>query len=156
EVIGFATILPLKPGSKTLERLLRSDTISQAALSAQEIETFEPGKHIDLYIGAIGIDPDLDKDKRRRYGAALASRLINAIIDLGRRGIIIDKVIALGATHNGIRLLQAFGLHEIEPKAPGKRAFIMDVKESGSSVSMQYKEALQESRVTEEQDSTNG
>jgi excisionase family DNA binding protein len=149
-VVGFATILPLKPGTTAIERLLRSDTVSQANITASELEIFEPGKHMDLYIGAIGIDPRLEKHQRRRYGAALASRLISAIVDLGKRGVVLDRVVAMGATHNGIRLLQTFGLYGIEPKAPGKRAFVMNIAESGSPVSMQYKEALRESKLTEE------
>jgi excisionase family DNA binding protein len=148
-VVGFATILPLKPDTTALDRLLGSDTVSEANIKANEIEAFEPGKHVVLYIAGIGTDPDLDKHQRRRYGAALTGRLISSIVDLGKRGVLIDKIAALGATRNGIRLLQAFGLHQIEPKAPGKRAFVMNVQESGSSVSMQYKDALRENKVME-------
>ncbi len=145
-VRGFATILPFRPDTDKIEKLFRSETVSEAAVTSSDIETFESGRHIRLYIGAIAIDPEIDKSKRKKYGAVLVRELINKIVDLGGRGVIIDNITALGATHSGIRLLQAFGLHEIEPKAPGKRAFIMDVKESGSHVSMQYKEALQKSK----------
>jgi len=155
-VVGFATILPFKPEATVIERLLRSDTVSQANIMASELEAFEPGRHIDLYIGAIGTDPGIEKHQRRRYGAALASRLISTIVDLGKRGIILDRVVAMGATHNGIRLLQTFGLHEIEPKAPGKRAFIMNIEESGSPVSRQYKEALQESGAVQKEQRATG
>jgi hypothetical protein len=61
----------------------------------------------------------------------------------------------LGASHSGIRLLLAFGLHEIPAKVPGNRAFIMNIAESGSPVSMQYKEALQESGVLNSQKDKN-
>lgn len=154
KVIGFATILPFKPNSEAIEKLLQSDTITGANITVDEIEVFEWGKHIDLYLSGIGIDPDIDKQKRRWYGAALTGRLISTIVDLGRRGIIIHKVVAVGATHSGVRLLQTFGLHEIEPRVPGKRTFIMDIEESGSHVSMQYKDELRTSKSVRERDNT--
>jgi len=145
KVIGFATILPLRPNSNKLETLLRSETVSQANITADDIETFTPGKRIHLYISAIGIKPNVGINKKRRYGATLVSGLIKTIINLGRKGVIIEDISAVGATHSGIRLLQTFGLHEIPPRAEGKRAFTMNVEESGSPLSMQYKQALEES-----------
>ena len=146
-ILGFATILPFKTDTNKIEILLASETVSDANISKNDIEKFEKCKRVRLYIGAIGIDPDLDKTKKKYYGAKLTIGLINKLVDLGRRGIIIEDITALGATHMGIRLLQTFGLHEIPAKKPGNRAFTMNIKESGSHVSMQYKQALKESEA---------
>ncbi|HEV2662989.1 MAG TPA: hypothetical protein VGU68_20440, partial [Ktedonobacteraceae bacterium] len=77
-------------------------------------------------------------------GAILIRELISKFVELGERGIIIDDIIAIGATHIGVRILSTFGFHEIPAKKQGNRAFIMNINESGSPISMQYKQALNE------------
>jgi predicted transcriptional regulator len=148
KVVGYATVLPFKQNTDKIERLFSADLISDANVTPDDIEIYEPGKHVHLYIGAIGIRPDIDKDRRKLYGARLVSELIHAIADLGRRGIIIETISAQGASHSGIRLLLSFGLHEIPYRLPGKRIFTMNLEESGSPVSMQYKEAFKEYKET--------
>ena len=148
KVVGFATTLPLKPNSDKLEILLRSETVSQANITADDIEIFVLGKHIHLYIGAVAIKPGINIHKKRYYGAKLVSGLIKAIINLGRRGVIIEDISATGQTRSGIQLLRAFGLHEIPARVEGNRAFTMNTEESGSPLSMQYKQVLKESGVT--------
>ncbi len=148
EIIGFATILPFKVNTDKIEKLLESETVSEANISKEDIEKFEKGKKVRLYIGAIGVDPDEDKSRKKYYGAKIAIGVINRLLNLGRRGVIIEDVTALGATHIGVRLLQTFGLHEIPARKPGNRAFTMNMKESGSHISMQYKQALKESKHT--------
>jgi hypothetical protein len=154
-VTGFATILPFKANTDKIEKLFRCERVSDAGITEDDIETFESGKHIRLYIGAIAIDPSMDKNKRKKHGAVLVRELISRIVELGRRGVIIEDITALGASHSGIRLLLTFGLHEIPAKVPGNRTFIMNIAESGSPVSMQYKEALQESGVLNSQKGKN-
>jgi hypothetical protein len=154
-ITGFATILPFKANTNKIEKLFRSERVSDAGITEDDIETFEPGKHIRLYIGAIATDRSMDKNKRKKHGATLVRELISRIVELGRRGVIIEDITALGASHSGIRLLLSFGLHEIPAKVPGNRAFIMNIAESGSPVSMQYKEALQESGILNSQKGKN-
>jgi hypothetical protein len=144
EILGYASVIPLKPNSNKIERLLSVELISEANLTPDDIETYEPEKHVVLYIGAIGIKPDIDKQKRRSYGASLISKFITKLIGLGYRGVIIDKIIAIGGTHNGIRLLQAFGFTEIPTLRTGQREFILEPEKSGSPVVQQYKEALRQ------------
>lgn len=143
-VIGFTTILPFKPGSRKLKEVLTADRVSDINLSPGDIEDFKPGNKIHLYIAGIGIDPSIDKYKRKEYGARLVRDLIATIVDLGARGVIVEKLFAQGATRAGVRLLQSFGLHETASKASTKRVFTMDIQESGSRVSMQYKQAFAE------------
>lgn len=148
KVIGYATLLPFKQDTDKIEKLFTADLISDANITPDDIEMFEPGKHVHLYIGAIGIKPDLDKNKRKQYGARLVGELIDTIANLGKRGVIVETISAQGATHAGIKLLLGFGLHEIPPRIPGRRIFTMNIEESGSPVSMQYKEALAEYKKT--------
>ena len=101
KVIGFATLIPLKKNTDKIEKLFRSETVSQAQITSNDIEVFRPGKRIHLYIGAIAVDPTMDKNKRKKHGATLVRELINKIIELGRRGVIIEDISALGASHSG-------------------------------------------------------
>jgi hypothetical protein len=144
EVIGYASILPLKPNSDKINKLLSVELIREANITADDIETYEANKHVVLYIGAIGIKPGIEKKDRRKYGASLVSHLITKIIGLGKRGIIIDKIIAVGATRSGTRLLQAFGFNEIPTLRKGQREFVLEPEKSSSHIALQYLEALKE------------
>lgn len=148
EIVGYASLLPLKPNTDKLKKLLSVELIREANITSEDIETYEANKHIILYIGAIGIKPGIDKEESRKYGASLVSRLITKIVDLGKRGIIIDKLVAVGATHNGIRLLQAFGFSEIPTLRKGQREFMLEPEKSGAQIATQYLEALTEWRET--------
>jgi hypothetical protein len=87
----------------------------------------------------------LNKDLRHKYGAKLISRFMDGIVDLGKKGVIIEGITAVGATKSGIRLLQHFGLSQLVSPRPDTKLFALNIKESGSPLIMQYKQALQES-----------
>src|SRR5579885_3636959 len=144
EVIGFATTLPLKPDSPKIQEILRADLLGEVDIATEDIEKYEPGKHIQLYIVGIGIKPDLDRELKRTYGSHLISGLISSIVELGKKGIILKEILAIGATRNGVKLLQAFGFSEIPSPKAGKRVFVLKIKESGAPISLQYQEALKE------------
>ena len=76
EVIGFIYLLPLKKGSDKLEMLLRSNFVGEVPISLDDIEEFQPGKHIDLYVVAIGIKISVRYPKKRVYAAMLISHQI--------------------------------------------------------------------------------
>ena len=67
---------------------------------------------------------------------------IDEIIDLGKKGVIIQEILAIGATIPGVRLLQAFGFCEVRPLKPGKRTFSLKIEESGAPVAEQYRKAF--------------
>jgi len=69
--------------------------------------------------------------------------MINAIIDLGRRGVIIDMLAARRDTPDGIRIMKK-GFTEI-PTSTYARNFVIRVKESGMPFVQEYKQALLES-----------
>jgi hypothetical protein len=140
QAIGYTAIWPVKPGK--LNDLL-AQTIP-VKISPEDIETFEKGKSIDLYINVIGIKPGFTKDEKRAYGARLVSGLIGVIVNLGKRGISIGTIGARSAMPDGIRLMKGIGFMEIEPLTPERRTFIIDVKQSGSPLAMEYKKALEE------------
>lgn len=153
EVIGFTYILPLKKGSDKLEKLLRSNFAGEVDISLDDIEAFDPGKRIDLYVVAIGMKPSVKYPKKRVYASRLISHLMDNIINMGKTGVIIETITAIGFSPEGRRLLQSFGFSEIPPPAPGKRAFRIKIEESGAPLILRYKEALQESLESRSQQS---
>jgi hypothetical protein len=149
ELLGYVSIVPFKPNNEKAQRCLEVEFLRDVNITPDDIETFDAGKHIHLYLMAIGIDPKLTRLERRTQGAKLINKFIDEIVKLGSRGVIIEKITARGDTRSGIKLLQAFGFSEMPPPAPGKRAFIIDVEKSGAPAILQYKQALKESGVLE-------
>ncbi|GCE05413.1 helix-turn-helix domain-containing protein [Dictyobacter aurantiacus] len=146
DVVGIATILPLKPGSKKFEKVLMADTsilLGDVDISANDIEEYTPGNKVQLYLAEIGIKPSLHKDLRSKYGAKLISNFMDAIVDLGKRGVIVERIVSVGATRSGVRLLQHFGFSEIIFPREDTRVFVIDMKKSGAPITQAYREAYQ-------------
>lgn len=140
QAIGYTAIWPVK--SEVLEDLL-SQTIP-IKISPRNIEKFEHGKNIDIYVNVIGIKPGFTLQEKRVYGSKLISGLIGVIVDLGERGVPIDIIAARSNMPDGIRLMKGIGFTEIEPATPERRTFVINIKESGIPFVLQYKKALQE------------
>ncbi len=151
KVIGIATILPFRAKSNKIKEIFSSQRIESSSVTIDDIETFYPGNHIDIFVLNIAIRPDLNVERKLKkyYGARLINNLIDKVVELGSRGVIIEKIMAAGDTHMGVRILQSSGFHEIPPIPPTKRAFVIDMQESGSHMSLRYKQALEESGILE-------
>jgi hypothetical protein len=147
KIIGITTMLPLKLGSEKFQQVLRADAsilLGDVNISTEDIEEYKAGNHIQLYIAEIGIKPSLDKTLRRKYGAKLISKFIDIIVGLGKKGVVIEETIAVGATKSGIRLLQHFGFCEVIFPRSDTRVFTLNMKESGAPITHAYREALAE------------
>lgn len=146
-VVGIATMLPFKPDSEKFKDILGGDVsilLGDVNILPEDIEEYQAGNHIQLYVAEIGMKPSLDKDVRRRLGAKLISKFIETIVSLGQRGVVIERVVAVGATRSGIRLLQHFGFNEVVFPRPDTRLFTITVKDSEVRLIRQYKQALAE------------
>src|SRR5439155_16676405 len=108
----------------------------------EDIEPFESGKPIDIYLNVIGIKPGFNKEDKRFYGSRLVSGLIRFIESLGERGIPINTIAARSNMPDGIRLMKNIGFTEIEPLTHERRTFVINVKESGIPFVLKYKEKM--------------
>lgn len=140
QAIGYTAIWPVK--NEELNKLV-AQTIP-VKISAENIETFEVGKKVDIYVNVIGIKPSSSREEKRIYGARLIAGLLDVIVKMGERGIPIGTVAARSNMPEGIRLMKGIGFTEVEPLTPERRTFIINVKESGIPFILQYKRALQE------------
>jgi hypothetical protein len=145
KVVGYVIILPLKP--EKIAKLLREEE-QTVDLEPDEIEVFQPGVPLHLYGGAIGVTIGLSLAEKRAYGAHLVSGLIDVLIEMRRKGIVIETVTARSTKPDGIRLLRNLGFTQI-PSTTEKKDFILDVRKSGAREVMQYKQVLIESGMVE-------
>ncbi len=151
QIIGYAAMMPLKPGR--LEKVLKQ-TIP-VSIEAEDIEEPREGSSIDLYLHAIGIRPGFSTVEKHTYGSRLVAELITQIVELGKQGITIGTIAARSNMPDGIRLMKHAGFTEIEPLTPERRTFVIEVKESGIPFAKQYKDALrqwQEAHKTDSRD----
>jgi hypothetical protein len=146
QVVGYASIVPL-PMEKIL-KILREEE-EPRDITPDDIEEFEPGKPVDLYIMATVIKPELSKTEKRIYGAKLVNGLMETLIALGGRGVIIHTLIGRSRMPDGIRILRRLGF--AEPKdfeetvaKTGKRIFVIEVEQSAIPLVQQYRQALAE------------
>jgi ribosomal protein S18 acetylase RimI-like enzyme len=140
QVIGYTAMLPLKP--KKIINILDGIEFSQE-INAEEIEEFKPGKPVHIYLLGIGVTPGASHFEKRSYGSRLVSGLMKTITNLGKRGIIIERLYARSDTPDGIRLMRKFGFTEI-PSKTHARNFTIEIASSGIPFIEEYKEALKE------------
>jgi hypothetical protein len=141
QVVGYLSLVPLRP--ETIEDLLTLKRFAKD-LTAEDILTYEPNTPIDIYGMAIGVRPGVSKSQKREWGQRLILGAKDVLVDLGKRGIPIRRMIAHSFTPDGIRLMRHAGFTETTPKAPGLHDFMIDVEQSGLPWLMEYKGALKE------------
>lgn len=140
QIIGYAAMMPLKPGK--LEKVLKQ-TIP-VSIDPEDIEDFEEGSTIDLYLHAIGVRPGFTTAEKHTYGARLVAGVITQIIELGEQGITIGTIAARSNMPDGVRLMKHAGFTEVEPLTPERRTFVIEVGESGIPFAKHYKKALKQ------------
>ena len=84
QVVGYTIMLPLK--MEKMRRILNGEEFSQD-VEAVDIETFEPGKTVSIYLMGIGVIPGVSHFEKRSYGSRLVSGLMGVLIELGKRGV---------------------------------------------------------------------
>ena len=142
-VVGYMLMLPLKP--EKIERILREEE-SSLDLETEDIEAFESGKPTHIYMASIVITPGITLTEKRAYCSRLIAGMMDVIVNLGKRGIILETITARSDTADGIRLMRGIGFTEI-PSITDKKNFLIDVEKSGIKEMMEYKQALHESGV---------
>jgi hypothetical protein len=146
KVVGYILLLPLD--QKKIEKILNEEE-SVLDTQTKEIRAFEPGKAFHLYMASIAITPHVTLTEKRHYGSRLLAGIMDVLISLGKKGVILETIIARSSTADGIRLMRGIGFTEI-PSITKRRNFIIEVEKSGLKEIIQYKQALQESSISDE------
>jgi hypothetical protein len=149
KVVGCAFIMPLS--EEKIFQILSSQV--KPPTRPAEIALYEPGKHVHLYVRAVGVLQSVSKAQRKHWAARLIKGLARAVIQLGSKGIFIDKIYAQGDTKAGEHALRMLGFSQIEINASTSRKnYMLDVQKSGSVWAMKYKHTLNTWRAYNEEE----
>jgi len=135
-IVGIGFVVPL--AESKIQSIL-AQQITPPTLP-DEVEQYEVGQ-VNLYVRSVGIIPEATHLQKRHWAAILVRGLNNVFIDLGSRGIIIDKIYSRSETVDGKRILRHMGFTEI-PSVTNHSNFVIDVSSSGLKLIKLYKQAL--------------
>ncbi len=141
KVVGFLSLLPLK--KSTLDRLLR-DEIKWTDIPNEDIDLFEPGKPLDIYVMTLCIDPAYKGSIKEGYGARMISGLFNFFMDLAKQGIEIGTITARNDLDkpDGKRLLQKLGMPQLRSPVAHAHLFSVRVADAGHPLLTRYYDTL--------------
>jgi hypothetical protein len=143
-LVAFLWLVPIK--QEIIEPFIRGEIHWRDIVPERDIDTYEPGKSVDLFVQGIASEPDVDETTRTHYMLVLLRGAAEELKKLGRRGIIIQKIYARTQTPTGIAMSIHTGMQEYEPlPRTGKLVrFVLDVEKSDSYLAKIYKEGLEE------------
>ena len=141
KVVGFACLLPMR--KVTIDRFVR-DEIGLNDISSGDIDPFEPGRPLHLYIIALCIDPAYKPAMKHTYGASLVRGVFAFILELAKRGVEIETITARTYKTDGIRLSRKMGMPQLRSPVIGKYLFSVRVADSGFPLLAHYNDLLAE------------
>ena len=141
KVIGFACLLPMT--KEAMQRFVR-DEIGLDDILSDDIDLFEPGRPLHIYIIALCIDPAFNSTTKHTYGASLVRGTFTFLLDLAKRGVEIETITARTFTSDGIRLLRKLGIPQLRSPVQGKNLFEVRVSDSGFPILVHYSDLLAE------------
>ncbi|HEU5384203.1 MAG TPA: hypothetical protein VFV38_53095 [Ktedonobacteraceae bacterium] len=144
KLVAFLYLVPLR--KEIIEPFIQGKIPWKDINPQRDIENYEPGKVVDLFVQGIASDPDVDETTRTHYMFMLLRGAGNELKKLGRRGVIIDKIYARSQTPTGIAMALHVGMSEYKPlPRTGKLVrFVLDVETSNTYLVQRYKEGLEE------------
>jgi hypothetical protein len=141
KVVGYSIFLPLK--KDTMDRFIR-DEISMSDIPNEDIELFQAGKPLHVYVIALCIDPVYKSATKHEYGAKLIKGLFRYILDFAQEGVEIEDITARSYKPDGKRLMREMGMTLLRSPVPNKELFLLRVGESGYPILMRYSDLLAE------------
>lgn len=150
-VVAYLYLLALKRDRRDLEpehrdRLamyLRRE-LRNTQITASDIHQFVPGQPVDIVIGGIGSDPELEQEQRIECAAQLLHGVRHDLENLGREGFIFSNAYAFSETRDGIALCVKLGMHQWEAPRGRFFTFQLDILNSPSILFKGYRRGLTE------------
>jgi hypothetical protein len=143
KVVGYIALLPLK--KDTLDRFVKGE-IGMDDIPPNDIELFEPGRPVHLYVIALCVDPVYKATVKGEYGAKMVRGLFAFLLELAQRGVEIETITARNDKDkpDGRRLLQKLGIPQLRSPVPNKYLFSVRVADSGYPMLVKYSDVLAE------------
>jgi len=141
KVVAFASLVPIKKSK--LDRFVKSE-IRMSEIRSDDIDLFEPGKPVHLYVFALCVDPVYKAAIKVTYGCQMLEKLFAFLLDLARRGIDIETITARNEKDkpDGKNLLQKMAIPQLRSQVPDIHLFSVRVAEAGHPKLVQYSDAL--------------
>jgi hypothetical protein len=142
-VAGYAALVPLK--KEIIERFIR-DEISMDDITADDVDLFESGKPLHVYVFAVCVDPIYRGGIKEEYGARIVRGMFDFFLELAKRGVDIETITARNDKDkpDGRRLLQKLGIPQLRSPVPDKYLFSVHVADSGYPMLAKYSDMLAE------------
>lgn len=138
KIVGCGFITPLKE-EKILNILSHEVT---PPTTADDIERYVPGVPYYLYARTIGVlQQGFTIAQRRLWAGILVRNLMKSVVELGSKGIVIEKIYGRNDTIEGMRLMRDMGFCQIRSSTSHKN-FVIDVRTSGIEMIQRYEAAL--------------
>jgi hypothetical protein len=149
KIVGCAFALPLQ--EETILNSLNAEV--KPAIQPNEILSYQPGTNVCLYLRSIGtIQKTVSKEQYRYWVAKLILGLTKKLIELGNRGITVQKIYAQGDTKHYQRALKSLGFIQIPSNSTLHKNYMLDISACYEEIPMRYKHALNSWRTQNEEE----
>lgn len=147
EIVGYTALIPMKP--EKIQKIL-TDQEFMRDVKSEEIEAFEPGKPLHIYLATMRTKRGIGKTEKRAYGVRLLGGLITTLIEMIDKGVIIDTLYARSETVDGIRLLNHMGFTMLS-STKEYRNYALKMDDAGMKLLQKYRQALTKRSMPEEE-----
>ncbi|MGH2505799.1 MAG: hypothetical protein ACRDHZ_00030 [Ktedonobacteraceae bacterium] len=141
-IVGYISIFPL-PLETILKRM--SNEYRNRTLPIDDIQPYSSGVPLRLYIAEAIVNPS--EDPRKRVAARLISEIARYLLDLGKQGVIIEEVYAVGTSLFGIRACRSLGMTALDMPGATREdrvPFVLNVEQSQDKIIRAYRRAIKE------------
>jgi hypothetical protein len=140
EIVGYYSMIPL--ARQKIERILLEEEHPRD-IRSEEIQPFEPGHPLDVYVVVMGIKPGFHVREKRTFGSSLMRGMMGVFRELGERGVTIRTIFARSRLEEGIELLEQVGFRELDYSPVNqKKLYFLDIEHANSPLLREYKQAL--------------
>ena len=141
KVVGFSILLPLK--KDTMDRFVKNE-IQMRNIPTEDIDLFEAGKPLHVYVIAICIDPSFRVAIKQEYAAKLINGLFGVMQNLAERGVEIETLTARSYKPDGQKLMLRMGMPQLRSPVPNIQLFSVRIADSGNQHFVKYSDTLEE------------
>jgi len=126
---------------KKIQHILESEITPPTRTS--DLLSPEAGQRVHLYLRTYGIIPTATRREKRHWAMLLVRHLTRYLEDLGKQGVILEKIWSRSETKDGINILRHAGFTQVKSKT-SYRNYMIDVPLSGLPICERYEHAYQE------------
>ncbi len=147
QVIGHMSLLPIK--EQPLTALLKGE-IRGWEISAEDIETYEPGNQYNLFIMALAVRK-IEGRPNSMYAALILREVQQFLFEAADKEILIKAIYATSRTRDGIYLAERFDMETIkEWSTPRRKCYVMDMSKSDAKMAKAYREHVTSLKLSTE------